>query len=77
MLCSEEFTHHLHFGMAELVDHSSELWHSFSWGSLICAASEEYVVYKNGWPVFPSDTVYFHCIDKDCKCYTNGKFHMG
>jgi hypothetical protein len=49
----------MHFGMAEYVDESVELWHSRSWGSSVRAASGDFARISNGPIIFPGDFVEF------------------
>ncbi|KAI5778025.1 hypothetical protein EDC01DRAFT_623375 [Geopyxis carbonaria] len=57
MLNCPQLRNKMHFGMAELVDEPSELWHSGSWAESIRSCSGEFARYPNGRPIFPSDTV--------------------
>ncbi|KAF7532596.1 hypothetical protein G7054_g7828 [Neopestalotiopsis clavispora] len=63
-----------HHGPAMFVDEPTELFHSQSWASSIRTSSGIYPhVYINGEigpVVFPSDFVYYRCIDVDCYCHS-------
>ncbi|KAI5840829.1 hypothetical protein DFP73DRAFT_482296 [Morchella snyderi] len=48
---------HMHFGMAQLVEKASELWHGDAWAESIRTCSGEFAIYPDGTPVFPSDFV--------------------
>jgi hypothetical protein len=43
---------HMHFGMAQLVDEASELWHGEAWAESIRTCSGEFARYPNGTPPY-------------------------
>ncbi|KAH0605898.1 uncharacterized protein H6S33_004355 [Morchella sextelata] len=48
---------HMHFGMAQLVEEASELWHGEAWAESIRTCSGVFARYPDGSPIFPSDFV--------------------
>lgn len=72
----------MHYGMAELVDQPTELWHSMQWAGSVRTTSGEFAYYPplpSKEPIFPGDIVDFECTFFSCKhCHSGqGKFHIG
>ncbi|KAI9848827.1 MAG: hypothetical protein M1837_006343 [Sclerophora amabilis] len=61
MVLASAFVERLHFGMADLVDVPTELYHSESWGSSIRTCSGNFARYPDGAPIFLSDIVEYRC----------------
>lgn len=53
----------MYFGMAQLVDRPSELWHSKAWGSSVRTTSGRFMRYPDGSPLLPSDFVQYKRLD--------------
>jgi hypothetical protein len=45
---------HMHFGMAQLVEKASELWHGDAWAESIRTCSGEFALYPDGTPYYPT-----------------------
>lgn len=61
-----------HSGPAVFVDQPVELYHSHAWASSVRSTSGIYAhVWVNNEPkaaIFPSDFIYYHCLNDDCYC---------
>lgn len=55
-------------GMAQLVDHPKELWHSRAWGLSVRTTSGDFAQYQDGSPILPSDFVFYNCNLPGCVC---------
>ena len=69
---SSDLMKKMHVGMAEFVDTPSELWHSNSWAASVRTTSGQYAHYPNGKPLFPSDFLWYRCLDTACT-----EIHLG
>lgn len=75
IIASDIFTK-MHHGLAYFVDEPRELFHSHAWASSIRTTSGQYAHIApdmeasetHGAAVFPSDFVYFYCLDDGCYC---------
>ena len=65
--------------MAQLVNHSTELWHFNCWASSIQTTSGHYTHYAHDrTPIFPSDFIWFMCLKsvQDCSCQWEEGLHL-
>ena len=75
----------MHFGLAELVNNPTQLWHTKSWASSIRTTSGQFARYPAllpggpTEPILPSDCVEFFCFNTPCACLNrpDGLLHRG
>jgi hypothetical protein len=69
------------FGMAQLVDSPTEMWHSVAWASSIRTTSGNFARYEAGdyagEVILPADIVLYRCNQPRCQQCSSNRFHCG